>query len=404
MNCNQKTALIQSASLIVGIDIAKKVHVATLMNSKGQEIKKGLNIPNTRDGLLKLRALLEPYDPKSVIISMEPTGHYYKSLAYHFKKQGYMITLINPYHTKLSKEIGNNSRSKDDTKDSRLIARLTYEAKFSKAILQESMYAEVRKLSLLRNQTVQARTRCIIQLKTLLDEYLPEYDSFFKDITCGSSFALLETYGIKGLKKHDKIAEKIALLVKKSRGQVSQIRAESFIERLANSIGVSEGLDAAELGLQLQLKQTQADKENEKVLRAAIEKLLPKLPETQYLESIPGVGVIALGEILGQTGSFDNYQNYKQIEKLAGLTPAHIMSGNFKGTTRINKRGGANLRGALHKVAISLISNNKSFEPLYKARIEKKPKMVALIALQVKLIRIMFSMVKNKQMYNERLI
>lgn len=406
MNCNQKSALIQSASLIVGVDIAKKVHIATALDSKGKEIKKGIKIPNTQEGFKTMKQLLEPHDPKTVIVSMEPTGHYYKSLAYNLKKQGYTIALINPYHTKLSKEIGNNSRSKDDTKDSRLIARLTYEAKFSKGILLEGAYAEVRKLSLLRGQIIQSRTREIIQLKTTLDEYLPEYDRIFKDITCPSSFELLQTYGLKGLIKDDYISEKIALLVQVSRGQVSQDRAKLIVHQLTNSVGVDEGLDAADLGLQLQLRQIQMYKENEKIVRSELERLLPELPETQYLKDIPGVGTVVLSEILGQTGSFDNYQNYKQIEKLAGLTPAHIMSGSYKGVTRINKRGSAYLRAALQKLSISLITTNTAFTELYdyKVNVLKKPKMMALITLQVKILKIMFSLVKNKVQYQEKLM
>lgn len=406
MNYNQKTALVQSASLIVGIDIAKKIHVATLINTKGQEIKKGLSVPNTKEGFLKLQEQLIPYDPKSVIISMEPTGHYYKSLAYYFKKEGYTITLINPYHTKLSKEIGNNSRSKDDTKDSRLIARLTYEAKFSKANLQESVYAEVRKLSLLRSQIVQSRSRSIIQLKTLLDEYLPEYDRMFKDISCVSSISLLQTYDLGTLKSPEGALEKIAFLVQKSRGKISSERAKNMIYSLSNSIGVNEGLEAANIGLNMLLQQILIQKDNEKKLRFELEKLLPELPETQYLKNIPGVGTVALGEILGQTGSFNNYRNYKQIEKLAGLTPAHTESGSYKGVTRINKRGSAYLRAALQKLSISLITTNKVFAQLYeyKINIQKKPKMVALIALQVKFIKVMFSLVKNKSQYQGELL
>ena len=255
MNLNQKLELIQNSKLIVGIDIAKSTHVATLMSPSGRELKVGVKVPNNKQGFLDLEQSLQPYDPKSVILSMEPTGHYYKSLAFRFKKKGYGITLVNPYHVKLSKEIGTSNKSKNDVKDSRLIAKLTQEGKFCKSLLLKGKYGELRKVTLVRAQQVQGHTRTLIRLKTLLDEYLPEYDSAFNSVECVTSIALLRTYGLEQLRSDQNIEHKIKFIIDKARGRIKKSRAEEAIKNLANSIGVTEGIKAAQLELDILLKQ-----------------------------------------------------------------------------------------------------------------------------------------------------
>ncbi len=406
MNFNQKLDLIQNSNLIVGIDIAKKVHVATIVNSSGRELKVGIKIPNSSSGYNHLSALLKPYEPKSILLAMEPTGHYYKSLAYNFKKKGYEIVLVNPYHTKLSKEIGTNCKSKNDVKDSRLVAKLAQEGKFSKSLLLTGKYAELRKITLVREQQVQNHTQTLMRVHTLLDEFLPEYDGLFKNIDGTASLALLKTYGLSKLRSADHIQEKAKLIVAKSRGQINVARAENIVKSLVNSIGVSEGIMAAELELTFLLNQIMFHKENIAAAGLVIDQLLNDIPEAKHLLELNGVGSVTLGTLLGQTGSFDQYTNAKQLEKLAGLSIVENKSGSFKGKMRISKRGRDLLRCTLYRIAMTLIANNIAFRKYYEYRVNtlKKPKMIAVTAVQIKFLKIMFSMVKNNTKFDGNLV
>ena len=54
----------------------------------------------------------------NVIVGMEPTGHYWKAFANFLLKQAKItVVLVNPYHTKKSKELDDNSQTKSDRKD-----------------------------------------------------------------------------------------------------------------------------------------------------------------------------------------------------------------------------------------------------------------------------------------------
>jgi transposase len=59
---------------------------------------------------------------KTVIIGMEPTGHYWWNLANWLANKGLNVVLVNPATTKRNKENRDNSPSKSDPKDALVIA------------------------------------------------------------------------------------------------------------------------------------------------------------------------------------------------------------------------------------------------------------------------------------------
>ena len=58
---------------------------------------------------------------KKVIVGMEPTGHYWLNLAHFLKEQNIKFVVVNPMHVKKSKELDDNSPTKNDVKDARVI-------------------------------------------------------------------------------------------------------------------------------------------------------------------------------------------------------------------------------------------------------------------------------------------
>ena len=55
---------------------------------------------------------------------MEPTGHYWFCLGDYLTKIGMTPVMVNPHHVKKSKELDDNSPSKNDRKDPKVIAEL----------------------------------------------------------------------------------------------------------------------------------------------------------------------------------------------------------------------------------------------------------------------------------------
>ena len=145
---NHKISQITPSTLIVGIDIAKDKHVARAQDDRGIEFGKRLIFENRMHGFQKLVNWAEDLRKENakdhVILGVEPTGHYWFSLAYFLVAKGYDFVVVNPMHVKKSKELDDNSPTKNDTKDARVIAQLIKDGRYSVPNLLDGVYAELR--------------------------------------------------------------------------------------------------------------------------------------------------------------------------------------------------------------------------------------------------------------------
>lgn len=81
----------------------------------------------------------------NIVVGMKPTGHYFKPLAYYLHGTGMCeVVIVNPYHVNCSKELDDNSPSKNDRKDARLIAKLISHGTYFNLPLIFNTWAELR--------------------------------------------------------------------------------------------------------------------------------------------------------------------------------------------------------------------------------------------------------------------
>lgn len=96
-----KIELVNEKTLIIGIDIAKKIHWARFTNSRGITIGKPFKIENTAEGManlsVRISELIKEYSCTSVLMGFEPSGHYWRTLAWYFKTtEGITLVGVNP--------------------------------------------------------------------------------------------------------------------------------------------------------------------------------------------------------------------------------------------------------------------------------------------------------------------
>lgn len=77
---------------------------------------------------------------------------------------GISVVQVNPYAVKQTKELEDNSQLKDDAKDPKLIANLVKDGNFGMPYLPEQLYADLRRLSMFRDQLNEDRIRSINRL------------------------------------------------------------------------------------------------------------------------------------------------------------------------------------------------------------------------------------------------
>ena len=118
--------------------------------------------------------------------------------------------------------------------------------------------------------------------------------------------------------------------------------------------------------------------------------------------TIPGIGHINGGMILGEIGDIHRFSNPNKLLAFAGLDPSIYQSGNFPAkTTRMSKRSSRVLRYALANAAGNIVRNNVSFKVYYDAkRAEGRSHYNALGHRVGKLVRVIWKMLTDEVEFN----
>jgi len=144
---NEKISQIKIETLVVGIDIGKETHYARAFDYRGIELAKLLKFSNTAEGFELLgrwmQSTCKQHTKTEVIAGFEPTGHYWLTLGDHLNRQGHKLAIVNPFHVKRTKELDDNSPTKNDRKDPKTIAMLVKDGRYREVYIPEDIYQEL---------------------------------------------------------------------------------------------------------------------------------------------------------------------------------------------------------------------------------------------------------------------
>ena len=118
--------------------------------------------------------------------------------------------------------------------------------------------------------------------------------------------------------------------------------------------------------------------------------------------TIPGIGYINGGMILGEIGDIHRFSSPNKLLAYAGLDPSVYQSGNFQAKkTRMSKRGSKVLRYALVNAAHNVVKSNATFKTYYDAKMaEGRTHYNALGHCAGKLVRIIWKMMTDNLEFN----
>lgn len=152
--------------------------------------------------------------------------------------------------------------------------------------------------------------------------------------------------------------------------------------------------------IKLLAKQIEAIAEEIKLLQ----KQDPQLAQAmRRLQTIPQVGILTAATVLAETDSFTLFDRREQVVKYAGMDIVERQSGSsINGRSKLSKKGNSRLRGALHMPAIGMIKRDNPFADVYNRVYDRtKCKMKAVVAVQRKLLIVMYALISNKMDYNQ---
>lgn len=132
-----------------------------------------------------------------------------------------------------------------------------------------------------------------------------------------------------------------------------------------------------------------------------IRKLVTATPEleevVEQLATIKGLGWHTVAVVLAETNMFEGITSAKQLASYVGYDVTQRESGSsVKGGTRISKKGNRYIRNALYFPAMVATRFNPDLKAFYDRVNQGKPsKMIGQVAVQRKLLVLMFALYKN---------
>lgn len=367
---NEKLTFISDDMLILGCDVGSETHYVRAIDTRDRELSKSaFSFSNTLEGFQSARdwatRIAAANGKNQIVLGLEPTGHYWFCLATWMITNGVSVVQVNPYAVKQTKEVEDNSQLKDDTKDPKLIANLVKNGNFGMPYLPEKLYADLRRLSMFRDQLNEDRIRNLNRLHREMKIYFPEYKDAFGKIEGQFSLQLLRiapfpedliALGNDGIRQiwHDA----------KLRGR-GYSRAGEILKYAGESIGIKDGAQASKTAVKWFVERImELDEQLSDIEHQLNEKCL-QIPHAENILEISGIGEKILPGILAEMGDISRFDDVKEIQKLSGLGLVACSSGKHKGETRISHRGRKRLRYWLFQAAKSAVAHADEFKELH---------------------------------------
>jgi transposase len=408
-----KRQRIRKATLIVGVDIGKAFNAVGFMDKEGNVLGSCAKLYNNREGFEEFIKLIEGLKAKhhlrDVLIGMEPTGHYWRKLAYFAKDHGYEVRFVRTTALKHHREIDESSSAKSDQRDALTIANITREGKYIDTVIEDGLLRQLRTLSKARERLLRYSVSAKNSLHAALDDYFPELHEIFWSMGSRSLWAILEQCPFPQdvvLMKLSTLRDLIAQSSRKKAG--SAHKAEKLTEAAQKSIGVKQIGNADRYRVQMCLEEVKRTVLSLKDIDKQLKLLLKETSAASYLMSIPGIGPLSAAVFLGELGDPTHFHNARQIVKYAGYDPQESDSGSRIGRKFISKKGRWLLRKYLFFMSMRVVVLSNYFQEYYLRKLETKNRVgqqprrkEMLCAVAIKLIKVIFALLRDKREFED---
>jgi transposase len=393
------------------MDIGSEFNAMALMNEAGEVLGRYPKIYNSRGGFEQFKEVMEVIKRKKgfkrVLMGMEPTGHYWRKIAYYGKEQGYEVRFIRTTALRHQRELDESSSAKTDIRDAVTIANIVREGKYIDTVIEDGVYRQLRMLAHVRENIQRYNVGTKHRLAAILDDYFPELKDIFWSMKAKGLWTVLEAcpFPEDVIKKS---VEQIAELIGKSskrKGKALE-KAKKVYQGAQETIGLKDVSEPDRYRLRSCLEEIKKYEGQLEEVGDQMEALLEQIPASEILMSIRGVGKITTAVFLGELGDPKNFNDPKQIVKYAGYDPQEDDSGKSVGRKRISKKGRWLFRKYLYFMGMRVIHRNSFFRKYYDRKLKKKncwgqllKKKEALCAVVIKLIKVIFALLRDNRMF-----
>ena len=387
--------------IYVGIDIASEKHDYFMIHHETGTVfsRSAVTIPNTEAGYKKLHSDISAFcgatGDSNVRIGLESTGIYHTNIIRFLLQQNYNVMMINPILTNMARKAARVHAAKNDNLDAQTICKymIDHSDKFSPYTLSLYHKEALKSLSRKRFFIVEDLKKAKLAVNSLVQIIFPEFKTLFSNIYGDSAIAILKAYGTPNALVRAHVRKVASLLHGRCK-----CTAEQLISVAKTSVGICDP------HYEFQLMDAIAEMEHiarriqsyDMQIKAYVDELCPNLL------SIPGVGYTTAGLIAGEIRDVHRFHSAESLISYSGLDVMVYESGKYKATNCMaSKKGSKYLRYALFQVARIIWQHDPVFRSYYeKKQAEGKHYYVILGHIQKKVLRVIYSILKNGSSYN----
>ena len=387
---------------IIGIDIGKNHHEASIVSPEGKQIGHSLRFATTHKGADSLMSFIfNNIGNSSCIFGMEATGHYWYPIYSFLKARGYTIYVINPIQSDSLRKMYIR-QTKNDSIDSFLIAEVIRFGQFTTTSMADENILAMRQLCRYRDSVISSRTEIKLRISTIMEQIFPEYEKQFSSLWVSTSMGILEKYLTPENIENAPIDELFEIIKDKSHNRLTRAKAISIKEAAADTFGIRIAQDA----FSFQLKQL-IDRMNflDKQIEALDIEIMKYYEQFDcYLHTIPGIGIIGAATILAEIGDISRFKNSSALVAFAGIDPTVRQSGEFNSThNHMSKRGSPYLRHAIFLAATTCSFHNSPLNAYYKKKRDQgKHHLTATGAVARKLTSVIYAVLRDSKPYEPK--
>lgn len=384
--------------IFLGIDVSKFKHNCFLSDGDNFDMGEHFEIKNSREGFDFLIDKLSSYDRDNIRIGLEYTGNYHLNLSRFLLDLNFNIQFFNPFQTCLFRRADSFRNTKTDKVDAFFIAKLLKTTCDSNPTLFE-FYHNYDLKSLCRYKSIlkKDRSRLKNSIVSFLDIVFPELCNVCNDVFSKYVLAILYEFSSAYEISRANITRLSNLIKNASRGAYSKDKALIIRDAARNSIGYFS------YSVSFQLKQSIdylyfLDRKIDEI-NVMIKPLLDDI--NSPIMSIPGIGIELGPTIISEIGDINRFDSSSKLLAYVGLDPSINQSGTFHSSfSTMSKRGSSYLRDSLFKAAFIISQIEPVFKEYYlKKKAEGKHHYVALTHVARKLVRVIFYLLKENEVY-----
>ncbi|MFB8491308.1 IS110 family transposase [Enterococcus durans] len=348
--------------------------------------------------------------PERPQIVFEATGVYSRVIETFCQKNHFAYCLLNPLEAK--RQLNIDLRSvKTDKRDAHRLAQTHGQFLRKQKQSQTEVYKQTRDFARFYQQIERDIKRTRMNLHTALQLTFPELETLFTNRLSKLALNLVELFPHPDYLAHLSQTKVKNVLKKNTDKKISDQKALAKAQTL---LSLAQNSYPAESGQSISVQKVVYYAQQLKQLLVTKEQLAKQLVdiakqtiEFDFYQSIPGIGELSAGLIIGELGDIRRFSSHKQLNAFVGVDTRRYQSGKYTAKEHMNKHGNPKARKNLYFIMMNMIRQqaagpNHLVDYYYKLKTQPSPKKhkVALVACINKLLKCLHSMVRHSSPYD----